>query len=338
MSTQDQQPSTETMREKSLEAALVIEKDIKPYKKLFIKCKEDWIHHLAQALSFSLLTILVPIIVLLLVAFSAISWWLDTPTQHMLTIRLESIMPVPFSTPATEMFSKAFDAYSHASILEKFITVALSILFGSFFFSLLESCFDVVYHLPPRPMLRRHIVAIGMLFLFVALTSILIVAWIAPSILLSLVSPFPLSPIHNSMVLDISSIIGSIVISLVLFQAIYVMVPHRHIKLKTLGHHIGKSWRGALVSTVVMQLFLYLFPVYVTRFMNNYIGQVGFVLILLLFFYVFMLILLLGAEINAFFAEGIRVPQSDLITEASQEGYRKSTELTLKLPGIGNNP
>lgn len=329
MSTQDQPPSSETMREKSLEAALVIEKDIKPYKKLFIKCKEDWIHHLAQALSFSLLTILVPIIVLLLVAFSAISWWLDARTQHILTIRLESIMPAPFSAQATEMFSKAFDAFSHASGIEKFITVVLAILFGSFFFSLLESCFDVIYHLPPRPMLRRHIVAIGMLFLFVALISIIILASTAPTILLSLVPPVPVNPVNNSGVLDISSIIGSNVISLVLFQAIYVMVPHRHIKLKTLGRHIGKSWRGTIVSTVVMQLFLLLFPIYATRFLNNYIGQVGFILILLLFFYVFMLILLLGAEINAFFAEGIRVPQSDLITEASKEGYRASTELTL---------
>ena len=135
---------SETMRDKSLEVALVVEKDIKPLEKLFIKCKEDWIHHLAQALAFSLLTILVPITVLLLVTFGAISWWLDAPTQHMLTIRLESIMPAPFSAPATEMLSKAFNAYSHASILAEFIIVALAILFGSFFFSLLELCFDVI--------------------------------------------------------------------------------------------------------------------------------------------------------------------------------------------------
>ena len=328
----------ETMRDKSLEAALVVEKDIKPLEKLFIKCKEDWIHHLAQALAFSLLTILVPITVLLLVTFGAISWWLDAPTQHMLTMRLENIMPAPFSAPATEMFSKAFNAYSHASILAEFIIVALAILFGSFFFSLLELCFDVIYHLQPRPMLRRHIVAIGMLFLFIALTSILIVASVAPTIFLTLLFPVQVSSIHNSVFLDISSYIGSIVISLVLFQAIYVMVPHRHITFRTLGHHIGKSWRGALVSTAVMQLFLVLFPIYATLFMNNYIGEVGFVLILLLFFYIFMLILLLGAEINAFFAEGIRVPQSDLITEASKGGYRNSTELTLKFPGTSNNP
>src|SRR6266700_3764879 len=312
---------SETIRDKSLEAALVVEKDIKPLEKLFIKCKEDWIHHLAQALAFSLLTILVPITVLLLVTFGAISWWLDAPTQHMLTMRLENIMPAPFSAPATEMFSKAFNAYSHASILAEFIIVALAILFGSFFFSLLELCFDVIYHLQPRPMLRRHIVAIGMLFLFIALTSILIVASVAPTIFLTLLFPVQVSSIHNSV-----------------FQAIYVMVPHRHITFRTLGHHIGKSWRGALVSTAVMQLFLVLFPIYATLFMNNYIGEVGFVLILLLFFYIFMLILLLGAEINAFFAEGIRVPQSDLITEASKGGYRNSTELTLKFPCTSNNP
>src|SRR5438270_6284871 len=203
---------SETMRDKSLEAALVVEKDIKPLEKLFIKCKEDWIHHLAQALSFSLLTILVPITVLLLVTFSAILWWLDAPTQHLLTIRLESIMPAPFSAPAMEMFSKAFDAYSHASILEKFIIVALSILFGSFFFSLLELCFDVIYHLQPRPMLRRHIVAIGMLFLFIALTSILIVASVAPTIFLTLLFPVHVISIHHRVFMDISIYIGSIVI------------------------------------------------------------------------------------------------------------------------------
>src|SRR5207253_7430418 len=188
----------ETMRDKSLEAALVVEKDIKPLEKLFIKCREDWIHHLAQALAFSLLTILVPITVLLLVTFGAISWWLDAPTQHMLTIRLENIMPAPFSAPATEMFSKAFNAYSHASILAEFIIVALAILFGSFFFSLLELCFDVIYHLQPRPMLRRHIVAIGMLFLFIALTSIFILTLVAPTIFLSIMLPVLVSFNLNS--------------------------------------------------------------------------------------------------------------------------------------------
>jgi uncharacterized BrkB/YihY/UPF0761 family membrane protein len=67
---------------------------------------------------------------------------------------------------------------------------------------------------------------------------------------------------------------------------------------------------------------LFLFPIYGTLFLTSYIGQVGFVLLMLLYFYLFALILLFGAEINAFFAEGIRVPLNDLITQASKDAYR----------------
>ncbi len=58
MTTQEPQPSTDTIREKSLETVHVVEKKMKPYEELFLKCKDDWIHHLAQALAFSLLTTL----------------------------------------------------------------------------------------------------------------------------------------------------------------------------------------------------------------------------------------------------------------------------------------
>jgi uncharacterized BrkB/YihY/UPF0761 family membrane protein len=43
---------------------------------------------------------------------------------------------------------------------------------------------------------------------------------------------------------------------------------------------------------------------------------------MLVYFYLFTLILLFGAEINAFFAEGIRVPQNDLIMQASKNEFR----------------
>src|SRR5712691_1091204 len=76
MTTGEPQPSTDTIGEKTLEAAQVVEKSIKPYEQLLLKCKDDWIHHLAQALGFSLLTALAPISILLLSIFSVIlgSW------------------------------------------------------------------------------------------------------------------------------------------------------------------------------------------------------------------------------------------------------------------------
>ena|SRR2546421_9843760 len=333
MTTQEHQPSGEMMQEKtlevvyiveekSLETVLIIERDVKPYEQLMIKCKDDWIHHLAQALAFSLLTALVPIAVLLLSIFDVILRNLDTGAQHMLTGGLESIIPSPLSSPVGEVVGKAFDTLSHASLIAELFTILLAILFGSFLFSMMESCFDLIYHLPPRPFLRRHLVAIVMLSLFVALTPIIILASAAPTFILSLLHVVPSAGIPGSnLILRLTSIAGSIIFSLILFQTIYVLVPHRHVKFQTLGRHIRNSWHGALVSTAAMQLGLQLFPIYARSFLSNYIGQVGFVLIMLLFFYLFTLILLLGAEVNAFFAEGIRVPKSDLITQASKGSY-----------------
>jgi uncharacterized BrkB/YihY/UPF0761 family membrane protein len=94
-------------------------------------------------------------------------------------------------------------------------------LFGSFFFSLMESCFDVIYHLPPRPFLRRHLVAMGMLLVFVALTTISMVVATAPTFVLSLVQLVPLgAAAENGLAFRLISIAGGIISSLLLFQAI----------------------------------------------------------------------------------------------------------------------
>src|SRR5690242_6081219 len=103
MATQEHQPSEDTMREKSLEVVHTIEeeslmvvqtveKDVKPVEQLLIKCKDDWIHHLAQALAFSFLTTLASIATLLSI-FSLLLHRLDPQAQHMLTGGLNSIFP-----------------------------------------------------------------------------------------------------------------------------------------------------------------------------------------------------------------------------------------------------
>src|SRR5437763_1641634 len=177
MTTQEHQPTRETMQEKTLDVVhiieeksvdtvLIVEKDVKPYEQLLIKCKDDWIHHLAQALSFSLLTNLVAIAILLLAIGHVIQGNLDKQAQQMLTGGLESIIPQPLSLPVGDVVNKAFDTLSHASAIAVFFIILPAILFGSFLFSLMESCFDVIYHLPPRPFVRRHFVVTMLLFFY----------------------------------------------------------------------------------------------------------------------------------------------------------------------------
>src|SRR5438105_4460606 len=111
-----------TIEEESLEVVYTVEKDVKPYEQLLIKCKEDWIHHLAQALAFSFLTTLASIATLLSI-FALLLRNLDTQAQHMLTAGLASIFPPPLASPVGEVFSKAYDTLSHASGIAVFFTL-----------------------------------------------------------------------------------------------------------------------------------------------------------------------------------------------------------------------
>jgi uncharacterized BrkB/YihY/UPF0761 family membrane protein/membrane-associated phospholipid phosphatase len=320
---QEPQPSTVTMHGKSLGAVQVVGKKMKPSEQLLLKCKEDWIVHLAQALAFSFLMTLVSLAYILLPIYSAILSTMNPQMQLIFTIRLDEFFPAPLSIQVTQVLSRALDIFSQASPLAKLGTLLLAVLLGSNIFSLMEACFDVVYHLPPRPFLRRHLVALGMLALFVVLEPIIILAAIAPTLILSLAHVFPPGNIPASNpIYQIASIVGSTILTLILFQAIYVLVPSRHIRLRTLGLHIRNSWRGTLIATGVLQLSFLIFRLYTSSSLSYYIGDLGFILITLIYFYLFTLTLLFGAEINAFFAEGIHVPQSDLIMQASKDDFR----------------
>jgi uncharacterized BrkB/YihY/UPF0761 family membrane protein len=117
------------------------------------------------------------------------------------------------------------------------------------------------------------------------------------------------TPIHqipgNGLIFSAIGILTGLVIAWILFEAIYIVVPNQHISFRN-------SWPGAVLAAIALTIYLYLFPFYVTRFLRNDTGQVGFAVILLFFFYYFAVILLLGAEINAFFAEGIRATPDNL--------------------------
>lgn len=109
-----------------------------------------------------------------------------------------------------------------------------------------------------------------------------------------------ISSLATASILGLLGILVSLCLSWILFEAIYIVVPNQRISFR-------KSWLGAVVAAVFLQIYLALFPFYITHFLKSYVGTTGLVVILLFFFYYFAVILLLGAEINAFFAEQIRV-------------------------------
>ncbi|HEV2654579.1 MAG TPA: hypothetical protein VGT82_06455, partial [Ktedonobacteraceae bacterium] len=74
--------------------------------------------------------------------------------------------------------------------------------------------------------------------------------------------------------------------------------------------------------------YLQLFPYYVTHFLSGYTGTVGFAIIFIFFFYFFAVILLGGAELNAFYAQGKRALPDNLAVIAHDSMQRASLSET----------
>ncbi|MDQ6659757.1 MAG: YihY/virulence factor BrkB family protein, partial [Chloroflexota bacterium] len=245
---------------------------------------------------------------------------LNKRAQIELLNNMQKILPAPLTPSSAQVLSSASHRLDGTSGFVLVLVFLLSIFLGSRLFTLLEVSFDVIYCLPPRRFLYKNALAIGMFFLFVLLAPTMVLTATGTQTLLSLVKHTPLDSISGI----VFRLIG-IVSSLLLFEFIYVFVPNRQIKWRwnTIHYAIRHSWYGTFVVVILLQLYLIIFPLYADHFMNGYVGELGFALILLAFFYFFVLILLIGAEINSYFAEGKSAPESDIIDRACTAYYEE---------------
>lgn len=155
---------------------------------------------------------------------------------------------------------------------------------------------------------NQNVMAFAMLLLFIILVPIMVVAAAGPALVFSVLQNTPLGQIPGSKVFfSLGGIVGGLIAAYILFQAIFIVVPNQKISFRN-------SWLGAVVAAILLQAYLILFPLYVARFLTGYAGQTLGLVILLVFFYYFAVILLLGAEVNAFFAEGVKATPFDLVT------------------------
>jgi YihY family inner membrane protein len=72
----------------------------------------------------------------------------------------------------------------------------------------------------------------------------------------------------NDFYFGLLAILVSLCISWILFAAIYIIVPNQRIRFR-------KSWLGALVAAILLQMYLALFPFYITHLLKSYVGTTG---------------------------------------------------------------
>jgi YihY family inner membrane protein len=298
MATSIKGTQTNAKQNEGSEVMQTVEKDVRPFQAFFTKFNNDWCMNFAGALAYSLLMSMVPIAIAVLAILGFVLGSLDPTGQAQLTTNITHVLP----SVSTNLVDQAQKQLAKSAGILAFIAVILALYSGSRLFVQIEAFFSIIYHVRQRQFLQQNLMAFGMLLIFIILIPVMTVAAAAPSLVISPVAKFLPGP-----VLTLIGILGGLLAAFLFFQAIYMVVPNQRI-----------SWRnampGAVVAAIALQLYLILFPLYVSHFLGSYATGPVSLIILLVFFYYFAVILLLGAEVNAFFAEKVQATPTDLPT------------------------
>jgi membrane protein len=267
----------------------------------FNKFNNDWVMNFASALAFNLITAILPILIALVAIVGYTFGLLDPTAESQLIGHLQQIFP-----SSGDFLTLALKQLGKSSGVLGIIAILLAVFGGSRLFISMEGYFDIIYHVRPRGVIKQNIMAILMLVIFIILAVPMVLVASLPAAIQSIARTTPLGPLVSIGFIDqLVSIIVSLFITWVLFEAILIVVPNQHISFRN-------SRLGALIAAVLLQIFLQLFPLYVTHFLGSYTGNIGLAIVLLFFFYYFAVILLIGAEINAYYAEGIQSTPNNL--------------------------
>ncbi|CAF3853821.1 unnamed protein product [Rotaria sp. Silwood1] len=227
----------------------------------------------------------------------------------------------------------AFDKLSKDAGVILVIGILFAMISSSRLFVAIDKTLAIIYRLHERSFLRQYLMAIALLLAFIMIFILMLVASSVPSALMNTVKGDA-----ARFGLFIAGILISLSISFGLFQMIYRLTPNKKMSLK-------KTWCGALIAAIILELFIILFPLYVRKFISNYAGntflfqilfkkfvycfllfflssffrgQIGFAVILIIFFYYFAIILIFGAQINSYFFENNSPLKDTLGTYISQ--------------------
>ena len=290
--------ATDTKQRGVTGALQSVEKEARPFQQFITKFSNDWSTTFAAALAYNLLMAIFPIAIAILAILGFVLGSLS-PTEYT-QLQGQILHALPVSMPPSTVKSLTNQLAKSSTILA-LVAVVLALFNGSRLFILIEGIFGIIYHVRHRTFIKQNLMAIGMLILFIILIPIMAFASALPAVVLSILP-------RSSVLPFLGGILGVLIASYILFQAIYMVVPNQHISFRN-------SWLGALVAAIALDIYLTLFPLYVQHFLaSGPAASLGSAIFLLIFFYYFAIILLIGAEVNAFFAEGVKAPPVDLVT------------------------
>ncbi len=257
------------------------------------RLQQDQVFKLSAMLAYRLIITVVPVFVLLLSVEGFVLRIMNPEARHHLIYALADHVP-----GASGFLPLALAQLTEQAAALAVLSVVTSVYFGSRLFTAIDYCFDIIFKVPPRHLMREQLMAFEMLLFFILLVPVLFIISLIPGFLSepgtaqSLFGGAWLTPLCVIIV----SILAGWLIASVLFLLCYVVIPNRTVPVRLV-------WKGALIAGALLEIVQQSFPVYAARYLNggNATVSVGIGLVAIVFFYYFGLVLLLGAEINAYF-------------------------------------
>lgn len=264
----------------------------------FEKITADWMFTLAGLLAYNFLLALFPL-ALLLVAVATLSFnHIPGAGVHSLENNITTALS---NNIGGAVVAAANDDLHNSAGALLIIGVLTALFLGSRLFVAMQNCFCVIYRARPRSLLQQNVLALTLTIVFVLGGQLLFLASDVPTTIVSLFLSHALDILGPFLTKAIGVFVGFL-IALVVFLMIYTLLPNRPTRF-------AEVWRGAALAAALLVAYLTIFPLYAQLFLrpNAYGAAAGFVILLLFFVYYLSLILLFGAELNAW-TSGLRQP------------------------------
>ena len=285
---------------------------------LFDKFVNDWTSNLVAMVAYNLLTSFVPLILALITTLALVPGIADN-VDH-IAAQISKVLPANIRKDAN--VAEFLHTIKNARGLLALISFVGLFWGGTNLFGSIENAFAIIYRVKTRDFLPQRLMALVM----VLASLLLLPLSFASSLLLGAASTNVGRIIPGPLRSQLGTSFGlgtSLVALFVLFALIYIVVPNMPVSWR-------HTWRGALVAAVAMWLVNIAFPFYTARFVSTQqysTAALGTFIVTITWFWVFSLVLLVGAQVNAI-GLGLRPWRYD-ITRVLQDYASRDPEAAL---------
>lgn len=233
----------------------------------------------------SLLPLLLAVPIVTIVALHLVGVDLSHGEQQVLT----TLIP---HGPLRSSLEQALRAVAQHTALLSVVALLGVVWRGSALFRQLEMCLSRIAGVRPRPFLHR----LALAMVLVCLIGVVSLGTAAATVFF-FANP-ELRQLAHPLASSIAAFGGQVAIGLVVgfgvFMFIYGVIPNR-------VYRVREVWPGAVFATICFELLSLLFPLWaaVNRSFGSYGTDLALIVVLVGYFYLFGVIVVLGADINA---------------------------------------